>query len=68
MKRATAQNVAIEAGVSKWTVIRAFTPGSSITETSKAKVLAAAEKLDYRPNLLAQLGNQPDPSGRGPGR
>jgi LacI family transcriptional regulator len=54
MKRATAQNVAIEAGVSKWTVIRAFTPGSSITETSKAKVLAAAETLDYRPNLLAR--------------
>lgn len=54
MKRATAQNVAIEAGVSKWTVIRAFTPGSSITESSKAKVLAAAEKLNYRPNLLAR--------------
>lgn len=54
MKRATAQHVAIEAGVSKWTVIRAFTPGSSITEVSKAKVLAAAEKLNYRPNLLAR--------------
>ncbi|URK86156.1 LacI family DNA-binding transcriptional regulator (plasmid) [Rhizobium sp. RCAM05350] len=54
MKRATAQNVAIEAGVSKWTVIRAFTPGASITEASKAKVLEAAERLNYRPNLLAR--------------
>jgi len=54
MKRATAQNVAAEAGVSKWTVIRAFTQGASITEASKAKVLAAAEKLNYRPNLLAR--------------
>ena len=54
MKRATAQNVAMEAGVSKWTVIRAFTPGASITEASKAKVLEAAERLNYRPNLLAR--------------
>lgn len=54
MKRATAQNVAIEAGVSKWTVIRAFTPGASITEASKAKVLEAADRLNYRPNLLAR--------------
>ena len=54
MKRATAQSVAVEAGVSKWTVIRAFTPGSSITDASKERVLAAAEKLNYRPNLLAR--------------
>lgn len=54
MKRATAQSVAIEAGVSKWTVIRAFTPGASITDASREKVLAAAARLDYRPNLLAR--------------
>ncbi|HEY0122636.1 MAG TPA: LacI family DNA-binding transcriptional regulator, partial [Rhizobium sp.] len=54
MKRATAQEVALEAGVSKWTVIRAFTPGASITDASKAKVLEAAERLNYRPNLLAR--------------
>jgi LacI family transcriptional regulator len=54
VKRATAQSVAIEAGVSKWTVIRAFTPGASITEASREKVLAAATRLDYRPNLLAR--------------
>ncbi|MGX7875215.1 LacI family DNA-binding transcriptional regulator [Mesorhizobium sp. ORM6] len=53
-KRATARDVAEQAGVSKWTVIRAFTPGASITESSRAKVMAVAEKLNYRPNLLAR--------------
>ena len=53
-KRATAQEVAQLAGVSKWTVIRAFTPGASITEVSRAKVMAAAEQMNYRPNLLAR--------------
>jgi LacI family transcriptional regulator len=54
MKRATAQNVAIEAGVSKWTVIRAFTPGASIAEKSRQKVMEAAARLNYTPNLLAR--------------
>jgi LacI family transcriptional regulator len=53
-KRATANDVARAAGVSKWTVNRAFTPGASIREESKARILAAAEKLGYRPNLLAR--------------
>lgn len=53
-KRATAQNVADLAGVSKWTVIRAFTPGASIRENSRQKVLDAANQLNYRPNLLAR--------------
>jgi DNA-binding LacI/PurR family transcriptional regulator len=53
-KRASAQDVADLAGVSKWTVIRAFTPGASITETTRSKVMATAEKLNYRPNLLAR--------------
>jgi DNA-binding LacI/PurR family transcriptional regulator len=35
-------------------VIRAFTPGASITEESRAKVMAAAGQLNYRPNLLAR--------------
>lgn len=56
-KRATAQNVADLAGVSKWTVIRAFTPGASITDISRQKVLAAADTLNYRPNLLARSLN-----------
>lgn len=53
-KRATAKEVADAAGVSKWTVIRAFTPGASIAEESKRKVLEAAAALNYSPNLLAR--------------
>ncbi|MDF0661756.1 MULTISPECIES: LacI family DNA-binding transcriptional regulator [unclassified Rhizobium] len=53
-KRATAKQVAEAAGVSKWTVIRAFTPGASITEESKRKVLEMAAALNYTPNLLAR--------------
>ena len=53
-KRATAKDVAQVAGVSKWTVIRAFTPGASITEVSRDKVLKIAKELNYTPNLLAR--------------
>ena len=53
-KRATANEVAKVAGVSKWTVIRAFTPGASIADASRERVLTAARKLNYSPNLLAR--------------
>lgn len=53
-KRATARAVAEMAGVSKWTVIRAFTPGASIAPASRDKVLEAARNLNYSPNLLAR--------------
>lgn len=53
-KRVTAQDVADAAGVSKWTVIRAFTPGASIADASRETVRRAAEKLNYTPNLLAR--------------
>lgn len=52
--KATASDVAKAAGVSKWTVSRAFTEGSSISEKSRIKVREAAEKLGYKPNLLAR--------------
>ncbi|MEQ6290091.1 LacI family DNA-binding transcriptional regulator [Vogesella sp. GCM10023246] len=52
--RATAADVARAAGVSKWTVTRAFTPGASIAEHSRERVLQEAAKLGYRPNLLAR--------------
>lgn len=52
--RATAADVARAAGVSKWTVTRAFTPGASIAEDSRESVLKEAAKLGYRPNLLAR--------------
>ncbi|ENN84917.1 HTH-type transcriptional regulator ascG [Rhizobium freirei PRF 81] len=54
VRRTTAKEVAAAAGVSKWTVIRAFTPGSSITEESKRRVMEAAAALNYSPNLLAR--------------
>lgn len=53
-RKATATDVALEAGVSKWTVGRAFTPGTSIARESRERVMQAAEKLGYRPNLLAR--------------
>ncbi len=53
-KNSTSADVARVAGVSKWTVIRAFTPGAVIAEETRARVLKAAGELNYRPNLLAR--------------
>lgn len=53
-RKITASDVAQAAGVSKWTVARAFTSGASIAPESRERVLRAAEKLGYRPNLLAR--------------
>lgn len=53
-RRATAEDVAAEAGLSRWTVNRAFVPGSNISERSRERVLAVAERLGYHPNLLAR--------------
>ena len=50
----TALDVAREAGVSQSAVSRAFTPGASVSEKTRTRVLAAAEKLGYRPNPLAR--------------
>ncbi|MDC0611756.1 LacI family transcriptional regulator [Vibrio sp.] len=52
--KATAKDVALRAGVSKWTVNRAFTKGASISKSTMEKVLKASEELGYRPNLLAR--------------
>ncbi|PJX12991.1 LacI family transcriptional regulator [Halomonas sp. 141] len=52
--KVTASDVARRAGVSKWTVSRAFTEGASISPKSREKVLQAAAELGYRPNLLAR--------------
>lgn len=49
-----AQDVAVLAGVSQSAVSRAFTAGASISTTKRAKILAAAEALGYRPNILAR--------------
>lgn len=47
-------DVALAAGVSKWTVTRAFKPGASIAEKSRRRVMEVADSLGYRPNLLAR--------------
>lgn len=55
MKIATrAQDVADLAGVSQSAVSRTFTPGASVSEETRRKVLAAAKTLGYRPNALAR--------------
>lgn len=51
---ATAQEVARQAGVSQSAVSRTFTPGASVSSTTREKVLAAAAALGYRPNALAR--------------
>ncbi|EHA14716.1 LacI family DNA-binding transcriptional regulator [Halomonas sp. HAL1] len=52
--KVTASDVAKQAGVSKWTVSRAFSQGASISPKAREKVLKAATELGYRPNLLAR--------------
>jgi DNA-binding LacI/PurR family transcriptional regulator len=51
---ATAHDVARRAGVSQSAVSRAFTPGASVSEETRARVLEAARALGYRPNALAR--------------
>lgn len=53
-QRVTASDVAREAGVSISAVSRVFTPGASVSARMREKVLSAAEKLDYRPNVMAR--------------
>jgi len=49
-----AQDVADLAQVSQSAVSRTFTPGASVSEATRRKVLAAAQRLGYRPNALAR--------------
>jgi len=50
----SAHDVARLAGVSQAAVSRAFSPTGSISDATRAKVLQAAQRLGYRPNLLAR--------------
>lgn len=52
--RVSSHQVAELAGVSQPTVSRAFTPGASVSDETRDKVLAAAEQLGYRPNVIAR--------------
>ena len=49
----TADDVARAAGVSRWTVSRAFKPDAPISAKTRSAVLEAAETLGYIPDLLA---------------
>jgi DNA-binding LacI/PurR family transcriptional regulator len=53
-EKVTSLEVAALAGVSQSAVSRVFTPGSSVSRKTQEKVLAAAEQLGYRPNVLAR--------------
>lgn len=50
----TESDVAALAGVSQSAVSRAFTPGASVAEATRKKVLQAAQTLGYQPNLMAR--------------
>jgi len=50
----TSIDVAKLAGVSQPTVSRAFDPGGSIAPETRSRVIAAARKLGYQPNVIAR--------------
>ena len=52
--RATSFDVAALAGVSQSAVSRAFTPGSSLAEEKRLRIVEAARKLNYVPNSIAR--------------
>ncbi|WP_419900500.1 LacI family DNA-binding transcriptional regulator [Roseomonas sp. USHLN139] len=49
----TARALARRLGVSQSMISRAFSPGASIAPAMRARILAAAEALGYRPNFIA---------------
>ncbi|PHQ71486.1 MAG: LacI family transcriptional regulator [Paracoccus sp.] len=49
----TADDVAVAAGVSRWTVNRAFKKDASISPKTRARVITAAQSLGYVPDLSA---------------
>jgi DNA-binding LacI/PurR family transcriptional regulator len=53
-RAASMADVAAHAGVSHQTVSRVFNDYSHVSATSRARVLAAAAELDYRPNTAAR--------------
>ena len=53
-KRATSYDVAELAGVSQSAVSRVFQDGASASQEMRNRVMAAADKLGYRPNAIAR--------------
>jgi DNA-binding LacI/PurR family transcriptional regulator len=54
IQQASSIDVARLAGVSQSAVSRAFTKGASISAKKKKAILEAADKLNYRPNVIAR--------------
>lgn len=54
VKRPTIRDVAAVAGVSKSLVSLVYSDPEKVSEARKSRVLAAAEELGFRPNLLAR--------------
>jgi DNA-binding LacI/PurR family transcriptional regulator len=54
IEKITSVDVARLAGVSQSAVSRVFTPGASASQKTAEKVRNAAERLGYRPNVLAR--------------
>ncbi len=52
--RITSVEVARRAGVSRSAVSRCFTPGASIADDTRKRVMDAAKALGYRPNAIAR--------------
>lgn len=52
--RGTSYDVARLAGVSQSAVSRCFRPGGSVSPDTRARIVAAAAELGYRPNAIAQ--------------
>ena len=53
-RRGTSYDVALRAGVSQSAVSRCFRAGASIAPSTRARIVAAANELGYRPNAIAQ--------------
>ena len=50
----TSYDVARRAKVAQSTVSRCFTPGTSMSDATRKRIMAAAAKLGYRPNAIAR--------------
>lgn len=53
-KQVTLGDVAELAGVSRSAVSRTFTPGASVSDAMRSRIMQAADRLGYRPNILAR--------------